>query len=184
MGQFSFALSPLTYGKGGVLGQCLNINDVNNIVRDVQNRLIERGYTTTRVLVGNQNLSERRLVLTIVAGIVEQIKADTKSSSVPVYTDNTGLPANFKTALSFKAGDVLNIHHLETAFENLKRVPSSAGKYQGDITPSFDNPMWHNDLLHLTYGRDLGNDINKGEYTHKSAKGGSENYKRRLYPAS
>ena len=95
---------------------------------------------------------------------------------MPVYTDNTGLPANFKTALSFKAGDVLNIHHLETAFENLKRVPSSAGKYQGDITPSFDNPMWHNDLLHLTYGRDLGNDINKGEYTHKSAKGGSENY--------
>ncbi|UYZ79752.1 ShlB/FhaC/HecB family hemolysin secretion/activation protein (plasmid) [Moraxella bovis] len=218
LGQFSFALAPLTHGKGSVLGQCLNINNVNNIVRDVQNRLIERGYTTTRVLVGNQNLSDGRLVLTVVAGIVGQIKADTKSSSVPVYTDNTGLPANFKTTLPFKTGDVLNIRHLETTLENLKRVPSSdadfaimpsdsgelgasdvlinytasrkvrgslslddsgsksTGKYQGSATLSFDNPTWHNDLLYLTYSRDLGNRINKDEYTNKTDKGGSENY--------
>lgn len=221
LNQFAFALTPLTHGKCSVLGQCLNINDIHRIVRDVQNRLIERGYATTRVFIGDQNLSGGQLVLTVVPGVIGQIKADTLSSTKPiytVYTDPTGLPANFKTALPFKEGDVLNIRQLETALENLKRVPSSdadfaimpsatgkvgesdvlikyvaskkvrgslslddsgsktTGKYQGSATISFDNPTWHNDLLYLTYSRDLGNRLNKDEYTNKTDKGGSENY--------
>lgn len=221
LNQFAFALTPLTHGKSSVLGQCLNINDIHHIVHDVQNRLIERGFATTRVFIGDQNLSGGQLVLTVVPGIIGQIKADTLSSPKPiytVYTDPTGLPANFKTALPFKEGDVLNIRQLETALENLKRVPSSdatfaimpsetnkvgasdvlikytasqkvrgslslddsgsktTGKYQGSTTISFDNPTWHNDLLYLTYSRDLGNRINKDEYANKTDKGGSKNY--------
>ena len=221
LNQFAFALTPLTHGKRSVLGQCLNINDIHRITRDVQNRLIERGFATTRVFIGDQNLSDGQLVLTVVPGVIGQIKADTANSPKPiytVYTDPTGLPANFKTALPFKEGDVLNIRQLETALENLKRVPSSdadfaimpsetgkvgasdvlikyatsrkvrgslslddsgsktTGKYQGSATISFDNPTWHNDLLYLTYSRDLGNRINKDEYTNKTDKGGSENY--------
>lgn len=218
LAQFGFALTPLTHGKSKVLGQCLNINDINTIVRDVQNRIIERGYVTTRVLVGNQNLSSGQLLLTVVVGKIGQIKADTSTSDMPVYVDNKGLPANFATALPFGSGDVLNIRQLETALENLKRVPTanadfsitpsennktgfsdvvinytrsrkvrgslslddsgskSTGKYQGGMTLSFDNPTWHNDLLYLNYSRDLGNNINKDEYPHKNAKGGSKNY--------
>lgn len=218
LNQFAFALTPLTHGKSSVLGQCLNINDIHRIVRDVQNRLIERGFATTRVFIGDQNLSGGQLVLTVVPGVIGQIKADTLNSPKPIYADPTGLPANFKTALPFKAGDVLDIRQLETALENLKRVPSSdadfaimpsetgkvgasdvlikytasrkvrgslslddsgsktTGKYQGSATLSFDNPTWHNDLLYLTYSRDLGNRINKDEYTNKTDKGGSENY--------
>ncbi|VEG12519.1 POTRA domain-containing protein [Moraxella cuniculi] len=63
LNQFAFALTPLTHGKSSVLGQCLNINDIHHIVRDVQNRLIERGFATTRVFIGNQNLSGGQLVL-------------------------------------------------------------------------------------------------------------------------
>lgn len=218
LAQFGFALTPLTHGKSKVLGQCLNINDINTIVRDVQNRIIEHGYVTTRVLVGNQNLSSGQLLLTVVVGKIGQIKADTSTSDMSVYVDNTGLPANFATALPFGSGDVLNIRQLETALENLKRVPTanadfsitpsennkmgfsdvvinytqsrkvrgsvslddsgskSTGKYQGGMTLSFDNPTWHNDLLYLNYSRDLGNNINKDEYAHKNAKGGSKNY--------
>lgn len=218
LAQFGFALTPLTHGKSKVLGQCLNINDINTIVRDVQNRIIERGYVTTRVLIGNQNLSSGQLLLTVVVGKIGQIKADTSTSDMPVYVDNTGLPVNFATALPFGSGDVLNIRQLETALENLKRVPTanadfsitpsennktgfsdvvinytrsrkvrgslslddsgskSTGKYQGGMTLSFDNPTWHNDLLYLNYSRDLGNNINKDEYPHKNAKGGSKNY--------
>lgn len=220
--QFAFALTPFTHGKDKVLGKCLNINDINQIVSGVQNRLIGQGYSTTRVVVGNQNLASGRLLLTIVSGVVGEIKADTSSSRSPVYVDNTGLPANFRSALDLKTGDVLNIRKLETALENLKRVPTadadfsimpsdnteigagvgysdivikyaqhkkmrfgatlddsgskSTGKYQGGLTFSFDNPTFNNDLLYLSYSRDLGDKINRREYADKRAKGGSTNY--------
>lgn len=148
LNQFAFALTPLTHGKRSVLGQCLNINDIHRITRDVQNRLIERGFATTRVFIGDQNLSDGQLVLTVVPGVIGQIKADTANSPKPiytVYTDPTGLPANFKTALPFKEGDVLNIRQLETALENLKRVPSSDADFA--IMPSETGKVGASDVL-------------------------------------
>lgn len=200
---FDFALAPATHGNTRLLGKCLGLNDINKLVSDTQNRIIEQGYATTRVVVGNQNLKSGTLLLTIIPGYIDNLKADTSQSKVPVYNDNTGLPANFAPALPIKAGDLLNIRNLETGLENLKRIPTadadfsitpsstsqapghsdvlikyaqtrklrvgvgiddsgskSTGKYQGNITLSLDNPSDHNDLLYLTYGHDLGNQIN------------------------
>ena len=48
--QFSFALTPFTMGHSSLLGSCLSVNDINQLVTNVQNRIIEKGYVTTRVL--------------------------------------------------------------------------------------------------------------------------------------
>ena len=134
LGNFDFALTPLTHGKQRITGQCLNIHDINRIVSDVQNRIIQRGYSTTRVLIGNQNLKNGTLQLTIIPGFVDKIKADTADSPLAIYTNPTGLPANFATALPIKSGDLLNIRDLETGLENLKRVPTANADFT--IKPS------------------------------------------------
>lgn len=212
---FDFALAPATHGNTRLLGKCLGLNDINQLVSDTQNRIIERGYATTRVVVGNQNLKSGTLLLTIIPGYIDNLKADTRQSNVLVYNDNTGLPANVAPALPIKVGDLLNIRNLETGLENLKRIPTadadfsiapssasqapghsdirikyaqtrklrvgvgiddsgskSTGKYQGNLTLSLDNPSHHNDLLYLTYGHDLGNQVNDQVKGDK----GSENY--------
>lgn len=212
---FDFALLPVMHGKTSVLGNCLGINDIDKVVSQVQNQIIEKGYATTRVVVGNQNLKSGTLVLTVIPGYLDHIQADTTASRVPVYVDNTGLPANFAPALPLQPGDILNIRNLETGLENLKRVPTadadfsispsstsqapghsdvlikyaqrrkarlgigiddsgskSTGKYQGNITLSLDNVANLNDLFYVTYGRDLGNQINDQLPGDKS----SENY--------
>lgn len=212
---FDFALATATHGSTSLLGKCLGLNDINKLVSDTQNRIIERGYATTRVVIGNQNLKSGNLLLTLIPGYVDNLKADTSQSKVPVHLNRHGLPSNFAPALPLTAGDLLNIRNLETGLENLKRIPTadadfsiapssvsqepghsdvlikyaqsrklrvgvgiddsgskSTGKYQGNITLSLDNPSYHNDLLYLTYGHDLGEHINDQVKGDKS----SENY--------
>lgn len=138
--RFQFAIQPELDNKK-VIGQCLNLHDIEQLVSRVQNRIIERGYATTRVLIGNQNLSSGRLVLTLVVGYIDQIHANTKNSKRAVYVSKTpslnqqrDIPATFGNALPLKSGKILNIRDLETGLENLKRVSYVDANF--DIQPS------------------------------------------------
>ncbi|WP_201551453.1 ShlB/FhaC/HecB family hemolysin secretion/activation protein [Psychrobacter fjordensis] len=73
--KFTFALMPYTKGQSSLLGSCLSVNDINQLVTNVQNRIIEKGYVTTRVLVQNQNLKSGHLTLTLIPGRIDQITA-------------------------------------------------------------------------------------------------------------
>ncbi len=204
---FAFALRPFTSGSESMLGRCLSVNDINGLVTTVQNRIIEKGYVTTRVLVENQNLKSGNLFLTIIPGRIDQITPIDIKASRPIYIDNTGNPANFAPAMPMQSGDLLNVRDIEQALENFKRVPTadadfsispstrlstpgysdifvkwqqdrrfrlsasvddsgqdSTGVYQGNVTLSLDNPTWHNDLLYVSYNRDLdgGNEDSDG----------------------
>ena len=144
--RFDFALVPTTHGKTRVLGKCLGVAQINQLVSDVQNRIIERGYATTRVVVGNQNLSTGKLTLTIIPGYIDSIQADTSQSKVTIPTNRAGLPTTFSTALPLQAGDILNIRDLETGLENLKRVPTADADFS--IVPSSENTApGHSDIL-------------------------------------
>lgn len=144
--QFDFALAPATHGNTSVLGKCLGVAQINQLVSDVQNRIIERGYATTRVVIANQNLSSGKLVLTLIPGYIDAIQADTTQSKVAIHTNRAGLPTAFSTALPLKAGDLLNIRNLETGLENLKRVPTADADFS--ITPSHTNQTpGHSDVL-------------------------------------
>lgn len=132
--QFSFALTPFTMGQSSLLGSCLSVNDINQLVTNVQNRIIEKGYVTTRVLVNNQNLKSGNLFLTLIPGRIDQIVATDIKASRPIYTDGSGNPANFAPAMPMRSGDLLNVRDIEQALENFKRVPTADADFS--IAPS------------------------------------------------
>lgn len=238
--KLGFALVPEIMGSSSVLGKCMTVADINAVAARVQNRLIEQGYVTSRIMVGNQNLADGELRLTLIPGKIAQVVVNTADSKVPVYVKNTlknttnqsylaiTQPAILDTALTTQPGKLLNIRDLETTLENFKRVPSSdtnfkiapshtglnpsagnaintlgfsdilidytqhrrlrgslsvddsgsksTGKYQGVATLSVDNLANLNDLFYLSFGRDLGNQINDDKDYPSDKSKGSKNY--------
>ena len=228
-----FALMPEIMGSSSVLGKCMTVNDINAIATRVQNRLIEQGYVTSGIMVGDQNLTDDELRLTLIPGKIAQVVVNTADSKVPVYVKQTNraYPAILDTALTIQTGKLLNIRDLETTLLNFKRVPSadanfkiapshtglnpsadnaintlgtlgfsdilidytqhrrlrgslsiddsgskSTGKYQGVATLSLDNLANYNDLFYLSFGRDLGNQINDDKDHPSDKSKGSKNY--------
>ena len=115
---FQFALDDtLKAGEKGkpLLGRCLGVEGINALVARVQNRMIARGYVTTRVLVGPQDLSTGRLVLTVIPGRIHQIRLAAEANP----------HVSLWNALPMQAGDLLNLRDIEQALENLKRVPTA-----------------------------------------------------------
>lgn len=228
--KLGFALVPEIMGSSRVLGKCMTVTDINAIAARVQNRLIEQGYVTSRIMVGNQNLADGELRLTLIPGKIAQVVVNTADSKVPVYVKQTNraYPAILDAALTTQTGKLLNIRDLETTLENFKRVPSSdtnfkiapshtglnpsadnaintlgfsdilidytqhrrlrgslsvddsgsksTGKYQGVATLSVDNLANYNDLFYLSFGRDLGNQINDDKDYPSDKSKGSKNY--------
>lgn len=228
-----FALMPKIMGGSSVLGKCMTVNDIHAVATRVQNRLIEQGYVTSRIMVGDQNLTDGELRLTLIPGKIAQVVVNTADSKVPVYVKQTNraYPAILDTALTIQTGKLLNIRDLETTLLNFKRVPSadanfkivpshtglnpsadnaintlgtlgfsdilidytqhrrlrgslsiddsgskSTGKYQGVATLSLDNLANYNDLFYLSFGRDLGNQINDDKDHPSDKSKGSKNY--------
>lgn len=232
--KLGFALMPEIMGNHSVLGKCMTVTDINAIATRVQNRLIDKGYVTSRIMVADQNLAGGKLRLTLIPGKIAQVVVNTADSKVPVYVKQTNraYPAILDTALTTQSGKLLNIRDLETTLENFKRVPSadanfkiapsdglqaigddknnkpagngigfsdilidytqhrrirgslsvddsgskSTGKYQGVMTLSLDNLANLNDLLYLSFGRDLGNQLNDDEDYPSNMSKGSKNY--------
>lgn len=115
---FQFALdNTLKAGEKGkpILGRCFGVSGINALVARVQNRIIARGYVTTRVLVGPQDLSTGRLVLTVIPGRIHQIRLAAEANP----------HVSLWNALPMQAGDLLNLRDIEQALENLKRVPTA-----------------------------------------------------------
>lgn len=131
---FNFALLPFIAKKDSILGRCLSVNDINQLVTNVQNRIIEKGYVTTRVVIENQNLNSGKLALTVIPGRIDQIEALDIQAKRPIYTDAQGNPANFAPAMPMISGDLLNIRDIEQALENFKRVPTADADFA--IAPS------------------------------------------------
>lgn len=139
--RFYFALKPELLGKHKRIGQCLNLNDIESIANRVQNRILEKGFITTRVVIGNQNLTKGTLLLTLIIGYVDQIHAHTQHSKRTIYVSKTpslnqkqAIPATYSNALPLTSGKILNLRDLETGLENLKRVPTVEANFS--IQPS------------------------------------------------
>ena len=107
-------------------GMCMGEQAINLLMTKTQNIIIGRGYTTTRILVAPQNLSTGKLELTVIPGLVREIKLDLSDE------DNTraGRIQYAKNIFPIKNGDVLNLRDLEQGLENLKRVPTTEADIQ------------------------------------------------------
>ncbi|MBP1132000.1 hemolysin activation/secretion protein [Serratia sp. PL17] len=173
-------------------GRCLGGQGINLLMSTLQNRLVDHGYITTRVLAPTQDLKSGKLRLVVVPGYVRQVKltADSGHYIQPYST----FPAH--------AGNLLDLRDIEQGLENLQRLPTvqanmeiipgeqpgesdialswkqermwrigaslddsgtkSTGRYQGGLTLSLDNPFSLSDLFYISGSTDLQNQGGKG----------------------
>ena len=117
--QFSWALKSVYTERDFALPACIGSEGINVLLRRIQNRLIDFGYVTTRVVVEPQDLRSGMLVLTVIPGKVGRIQLQDQSA-IPFATRGT-----LWFAMPMAQGDILNIRNIEQGLENLKRVPSA-----------------------------------------------------------
>jgi len=120
------------------IGVCLGEKSIISIANEVQNSIIQSGYTTTKALLKEQNLKSKKLIISVIPGYVHNIRVES----------NPPLKAHEQDALLFssmplKSGDVLNIRAIEQALENLKRVPNHDASFE--IVPA--SKELHSDIV-------------------------------------
>lgn len=127
---FDWALRAVYAPKDFTLPHCLGGQGISEIIKRVQNAIIEKGFVTTRVLAQPQDLRQGRLVLTVVPGKVRHILLRDHSDILKAHKGTVWF------ALPLGQGDLLNIRDIEQGLENLKRPPHVEANIQ--IVPAED----------------------------------------------
>lgn len=177
---FAFARDWLDHYRG----QCVGKAGLDVLTKGLQQIILSRGYVTTRVLVGQQDLSNGTLAFALVPGVVREVR----------FAD----PATWgtvRTAFPVSGGDLLNLRALEQGLEQMKRVSNqdadmqieptgvagesdvvvsvkrskpwtfvvsadnsgtdATGKWQGNVSFGLNNALGLNDILSLGANQDL-----------------------------
>lgn len=101
--------------------RCLGATGISVLQTRMQNALIHRGYITSRVLVGSQDLNATGLlVATFVPGLLRSIG----------FTPDSDQNAFAGNALPAVPGQPLQLRDVEQGIENLKRPPSADADIQ------------------------------------------------------
>ncbi|EKH4117088.1 ShlB/FhaC/HecB family hemolysin secretion/activation protein [Escherichia coli] len=171
---------PLQKIANGAVGHCLGAKGINLLMSTLQNRLVDHGYVTTRVLAPSQDLKSGILRLVIIPGVVRHVRLTPDSDDyIQLYSS---FPAH--------EGSLLDLRDIEQGLENMQRLPGvqadmeivpgeqpgesdilitrkqdkywrlgfslddsgtrSTGRYLGGITFSLDNPFSLSDLLYVS----------------------------------
>lgn len=117
---FRWALRAADPPNDRATGRCLGVEGVNIVARRVQNALVTRGYITTRVLVGEQDLSSGSLALTLVPGRIHAVR----------FADPATMHPPWRNAIPARPGDLLNLRDVEQGLENLQRLPTASADLQ------------------------------------------------------
>ena len=165
------------------LGQCIGAIGIGILQQRAQDALIAKGYSTTRILVSQQNLRTGKLILHLMPGRISAVR------TTPDMAQRT-----LRSALPMREGDILNLRDIEQALDNFQRTPTRkvdiqigkanapdqseliirsennfplrlslslddsgskyTGRYQASATLSWDNPLGLNDLFYIVQGND------------------------------
>lgn len=107
-------------------GMCLGTQGINRIMTVTQNIVIDRGYTTTRILAAPQDLKSGVLKLTVIPGRIHAFRYDESDAA----NTHVARIESWNNAFAAKPGDILNLRDLEQGLENLKRVPTADADMQ------------------------------------------------------
>lgn len=124
--QLDFVLETINTAEPPFVGRCLGARGINRLLTYAQNEVVRRGYVTTRVLAGPQDLKSGTLKIKVIPGRIKTIR---------------GTPAidtawQRMKALPNEEGELLNLRKIEQSLENYKRVPTADADIQ--IEPSTD----------------------------------------------
>ena len=123
-------------------GRCLGAQGIETVVARVQKAIVDRGYITTRVLAGRQDLSSGTLTLTLIPGRLSAVRFAQEN------VQTTGL----RNAIPAKAGDLLQLRDIEQGLENLKRLPTADSDIQVAPSTAADARPGDSDLV-VKYSR-------------------------------
>lgn len=176
---------PLNLEKASAEGLCLGGIGINQLMSNLQNLIIERGYVTTRIVAPEQDLTTGVLTLKVVPGRVGKV----------YYAEDSSKYAFLWTAMPARSGDLLDLREIEQGLENIQRIstvqaqmeiiPSqtpgesdivihrnqkkfwrvalsldnsgteSTGTYLGSATLYVDNPLALSDLAYISWNNDI-----------------------------
>ena len=166
-------------------GRCLRVHDIEQLMAQITNAYIGRGYVTTRVYLPQQDLSKGQLSVMVVEGVVEKISMNGQGSN----------RVSLAGALPGVQGEPLNLRDLEQGLDQINRLQSNhatldiepgtaagtsrvvihnerdhafhfgatlddmggdtTGKHQAGVTGAYDSPLGLNDFASLTYRQGL-----------------------------
>lgn len=135
--------------------RCLGTEGVNVILARVQQAIIARGFVTTRVLVGPQDLSAGTLTLTLVPSRIAAIRFKQPEHGPGEATNETAIEAaitSLRGAIPARIGDLVNLRDIEQGLENLKRLPTADADIQIEASRASDARPGDSDLV-IAYTR-------------------------------
>ena len=121
-GKFDWLLQDL----GAFEGTCLGPQSLDSLRRNLDNRLINRGYVTSSVRFAPQNLASGVLQVSLQTGRVARIDLRGAAGAIG------------RNAIAFKPGDALNLRDIEQTLENLARLPSQTAQFQIEAADQAD----------------------------------------------
>jgi hemolysin activation/secretion protein len=91
--------------------QCMGRERINWLMRRLSKALLEKGYSTSRVGLPEQDLSKGILQIVLMPGLLNELRLVGNDANVNVWT-----------AFPLGEGDVLNLRDLEQGLEQIKRL--------------------------------------------------------------
>lgn len=116
------------------IGRRLGTQRINLLMRRITDQFVKRGYITTRVYLGEQNLASGKLVLNVVVGTIEAVTLNGQAFApqpAPQAT-NGGLLTDAGTRWVFPdhPGQALNLTDLEQGVDQLNRLRRNQAEMQ------------------------------------------------------
>lgn len=96
---------------------CMTLVDINNLLRNITNTYIEKGYITTRAFVDPAEQTPGLLRVLVIEGTVEDIIVNDGDKN-SYYRGKTAFPSMI--------GSVLNLRDIEQGIDQLNRLPSAS----------------------------------------------------------
>ena len=182
----------LQYLANKAQNRCLGNEGINMLMGALQNKMIDSGYVTSRILAPEQDLTSKKLQLLVLPGKVKYL----------VKTEESDRYLTLFNTVPLHEGGLLDLRDIEQGLENLQRIPTAqaeinimpgnepgesdvvvswqqerfwrlgasfddsgtvgTGRYQGGLTLYVDNPLSIGDMFYISGGHDSKGSNRKG----------------------